>query len=814
MAKPWTGLSALFVVVGGLACQLASARGSLKALPLEEVLHVLSFGDFRPCLSPDGKWLAYVIQDPRRMEHPSKSSQRFFLDTGAPAVAAGTDVWITETDSGASTNLTQAKGANWGASWSPDGNFLAFYSDRDGAARVWMYDVRKKTIQRVSAIAVRALDSWQVPAWSGDSKTILAKLLPAGHGIDELNNALATSQVIASEKDDQLQAKVLVYRSSAETLTPRRTDDAPSIIQNEQTKAESADLGAINLRTGAVRRIARGFNPVWYNWSPDGAKVVFATMKGLYRGEVYRQLFDLLAVSPGEEVRVLDSTISRDFWNFSASWSPDGSELSYVIAGGDENGECYIVPLDGQGRHKAANEPHPPFSPFNQVPLWDPAGQHLYFVTSTYVLWTISLKDGKAHELAKISDHHIFAIVSAFNQSRMSSPDGGHSIIVSTVNDSTVESEFYRVDLATGDCTRLLREQKGYDPYRVFASADAKRVIYAAEDIAHPPDLFVADADFKTVRQLTNINSALNGFQMGRGRLLQWRTGDGELVQGGLLLPSDYQEGKRYPLIVEVYPGLFAPCVNQFGLCGQNFFPNKQLFATRGYAILVPNLRLTGSTMLKDLANIVLPGVNKAIDLGIVDADRVGLMGTSWGGYSTLALIVQTQRFKAAVMVAGFGDLLGFYGEMDEGGSSLGVSILDEGNGKFRMPGTPWSSRPSYIENSPIFYLDRVETPLLIIHGTGDTNVAPFLSDEVFVGLRRLKKRADYVKYVGEVHGIHAYENEMDSFKRMIEWFDVHLIGKDGTGPAVSRACNDLSLKHKQGDCDGPLGSESSRAVR
>ena len=245
--------------------------------------------------------------------------------------------------------------------------------------------------------------------------------------------------------------------------------------------------------------------------------------------------------------------------------------------------------------------------------------------------------------------------------------------------------------------------------------------------------------------------------------------------------------------------------------------------------MLMPDLRLTGRTMMADLVKIVLSGVNQTIDLGIVDPDRVGLMGTSWGGYSTLALITQTSRFKAAVMVSGFGDLLGLYGEMDGGGSSLGVSILEEG--RFPMPGTPWDFRTLYVENSPIFYLDRVKTPLLIFHGSKDANAAPFLSDEIFVGLRRLGKCVTYVKYEGEVHGINDYDNQIDSFHRMTEWFDGYVARKDSgetvprkplscaVGPAaVSEEPRHEPRKSVTASKDtkycGQLGSESPRAVR
>jgi dipeptidyl aminopeptidase/acylaminoacyl peptidase len=167
--------------------------------------------------------------------------------------------------------------------------------------------------------------------------------------------------------------------------------------------------------------------------------------------------------------------------------------------------------------------------------------------------------------------------------------------------------------------------------------------------------------------------------------------------------------------------------------------------------------------------------VNKTIEMGVADQDRLGLMGHSYGGYSTLSLIVQTKRFKAAMDVDGLADLIGAYGAMQEGGAAFGTSIAEQGQGL--MGGTPWQFLKRYLENSPIFYLDRVETPLLIVHGASDTTVPPFLGDEVFVGLRRLGKKVEYARYEGEGHSpsYWSYANQVDFCNRMISWFDLYL---------------------------------------
>lgn len=188
-----------------------------------------------------------------------------------------------------------------------------------------------------------------------------------------------------------------------------------------------------------------------------------------------------------------------------------------------------------------------------------------------------------------------------------------------------------------------------------------------------------------------------------------------------------------------------------------------------------------------DLANTVLPGVDKAIELGIADADRLGIMGHSYGGYSVLSLLVQSKRFKAAMMIDGYGDIMAFYGQMGIDGTAFGISAAEQGQGLMR--GTPWEFRDRYIANSPIFFLDRVETPIFIVHGTDDITVAPFLSDEVFVGLRRLGKEVEYAKYKGEGHSpiYWNYANQIDFCNRMIAWFEKYLKGSSTQGNASSQ---------------------------
>ena len=175
---------------------------------------------------------------------------------------------------------------------------------------------------------------------------------------------------------------------------------------------------------------------------------------------------------------------------------------------------------------------------------------------------------------------------------------------------------------------------------------------------------------------------------------------------------------------------------------------------------------------MQEIVRTVMPGVNKVIEMGIADPERLAITGQSNGGYGVLSLIVQTNRFKAAVDRMGPANLISAYTQMTETGLSAYTGEM-----VVRTGGSLWEKRDKFIENSPIFYFDRVQTPLLIIQGTADTQNMVARSDEVFVSLRLLGKEVEYARYVGETHGVTewTFPNQVDYLNRVIAWFDLRL---------------------------------------
>jgi len=555
-----------------------------------------------------------------------------------------------------------------------------------------------------------------------------------------------------------------------------------------------ADLALMDVATGKVRQIVTGLNPAWYDFSPDGGTIGLTNLKGYESPQTMQLVYDLLVVSLLDtRPRVIAFNIPMDFTGMNVSWSPNGKMLSYITSDSRKAGksECFIVPVNGGEPRNATATPHPPFNNYWRAPLWDAVSDHIYLLSPDSI-WRVNVKENEAEAVVKIIDKKIIEAVAPNGGGRFWSPDSGRSMVIAAHDERTKQEGFYQVDLATGKLVSLLQERTSYGFSPIFnmdVSKDGKQIVFVAEDVAHSAEIWHASVDFKNPKQVTHTNSHLDKYSMGASRVIEWQSLDGETLRGALLLPAGYQEGKRYPLIVKVYPNInFSDSANNFGLNSSGAgFENMQLFATRGYAVLLPDSFRPKVDPMLGVAKTVLPGVSKLVELGIADPERLGVMGHSDGAYATLALVVQTSRFKAAVSRSGAGNRIGHYGQMARDGSSRGIAIQEEIRG---MGGPPWQFPNKYIEDSPSFYLDRVKTPLLIVHGAEDAAVPSFLADEIFVGLRRLGKEVEYAKYEGEGHweGDWSYVNQVDCLNRIINWFDKHLKNDQGLKSVVENS--------------------------
>ncbi len=779
----------LCCVCGTLVLSLQAQEKQLAPLAVEDAISSRAFNIMPISLSYDGQWVAYSLIDPLRAQVTDGEAHSWFIRSGAPHSAVGSDVWVTSTETGEATNLTEGKGNNWAPVWSPDGKYLAFFSDRSGKANLWVWEQSSRRSRQLSNAIVTSFRGIATPRWTADSRKILLPVLPQETAIEKSPGPTGDSEKDMQTRgpDEKNKPTVTVYRSSVASKQTATQDRFLSNSLSSEINAYSADLALIDVVGSSVERIVLQAKPVGYWISPNGLNIAFTNVKDGGTGMVSGLSYDLTVISSPEiHVRVVASNIKQG--GRAVSWSPDGKMLSYFDSKPSPNAniraDVYLVTMGEGEPRRAANTSHPSFTQSSQPPLWDKTGKFLYLLAS-HALWKVSTADGTASEAGRIPDRNFTEIVASNEGRYVLTPDGGHSIILVTSDPESMRVGFSAIDVTTGRVTRLIEENKTYTSsisYTAVGSSDGNKIFYIAESAAESPDIWMADSAFHDPRRLTRINQQFDKYLMGKSQLIEWRSLDGQTMRGALLLPAGYKEGKRYPLVVEIYSGYpLSQQANTFGMTGGSVLEsidNKQLLTTRGYAVLLADTDTNVGTIAQDLVKTLLPGVNKAVDMGIADPNRLGITGFSQGGYGTLAVITQTPLFKAAVMRSGFGNLMSMYGLMNKDGSSQWTVWAEVYGAK--MGGTPWEYPTRYIENSPVFYLDRVQTPVLIVHGNADEATPAAYADEVFVDLRRLGKEVEYAKYEGESHGFDHYANKLDYCNRMIRWFDSHLKASSG----------------------------------
>lgn len=754
-------------VVAALFCIVSSFSSILPAqdrnpLRVEDVLRLRSFASGSSVeVSSDGNSLAYVVDGPGITGSNSRRAQ---------------DIWILNVDNGKTRNLTNGQGENSSPKWSPDGRFLAFLSDGEGNSQAWLciWDVTKSSFRRVIDLNTRG---WQIE-WAPDGQSVFVAI--AAHEAPDHNNVQSDSSIasITTTAEGAGDSTVTLYRSSA---AGQGEKDAPK-SDPWDLNVFLRDLGRVDVATGHATLVVRNQRIGTFRLAPDGSRLAFTLPKRFEKAGSQQILSDLAIVETAtNQEKVVATDIRLNVTGAVFDWSPDGSQLVYRAGGREEKAQdCFVVDAKG-GPSRNITNLTPPKQPrryddFASMPLWDKNG-NIYFLNDG-ALWRAAVNQSQAHQIVRIPNHRIkWQLVDQSNNLLWTTDDGKSTMVV-THDEVGKQDGFYKIDLTNGQNARLLEDGQCYScrnlPPRLLKTHTRLQLTYVAEDVQHDSDLWVTDAAFRSPRRFTDLNPELDNYEYGAGQLIDWLSDDGEALHGALLLPSKYQKGQRYPLVVWVYGGELQS--NRFDTFGFAYdIVNMQLLATRGYAVLLPDSpQHDGGSPMADLAKTVLPGVNKVIEMGIADPERLAVMGHSGGGYSTLALIVQTKRFKAAVEIDGMSDLVGFHGEMNKNGTTYGVGIVEENLGA--IGGTPWQFRERYIENSPLFYFDRVETPLLIVHGSQDKSVAPFLGDQVFVELRRLGKEVEYAKYDTAGHfPDDRHSNELDFCNRMIAWLDEHL---------------------------------------
>ena len=706
--------------------------------------------------SHDNNFVAYTASRGHSGSTPASNSDVLWF-------VRGTDIHVINLVTNKEDNVSGGEGSNWQPVWSPERNLLAFLSDRGSGGKVhlWLWDGDAKAMKMASSLEA----NYSPVEWTHDGQQIVFSASISSRTADGL------SKENVQQAGGTTVPGVRVYESAGTS--------AESATANPWNLGDySAELVLLDVVSGRSRELFRE-KIGSYKLSPNGLSLAVSVATRFETAGSQQMLFDLVVVSlaTGQRQTVL-SDVRMEPDGSAFSWSPDSSQLCVRLKDVATNIYGYkVVNLANREVVRLFETTQPSSVREGTTPLWDGFGQFIYFAHNGE-LWRGETVRGAAAPIVRIPGREIVKLVES--QPGQLWRLRNDSVLALTHDDNGKQDGVYELNLATGNGTKLMEDGQCYtcvlNGDSLVVSQDGRRIAFVSEDCSHSPELWMADPEFKSLEQRTHLNPQFDSQAMGKARLIDWLSDDGKHLHGALLLPSNYRPGERYPLVVYAYGGVsLSDHFDRFGLAGSGP-ANMQLLATRGYAVLLPDAPQQVGTPMLDLAKAILPGVNKAIEIGIADPDRLAVMGHSYGGYTSIALIVQTGRFKAAISIAGVSDLIGSYGEMAEDASAYGVAIAERG--QEAMGGTPWERRESYIENSPFFYFDRIQTPLLIVQGSRDTAVASFLGAQIFVALRRLGKEAQYAMYDGEGHSPSQewnYEHQVDLSYRIIRWLDGHL---------------------------------------
>lgn len=315
-------------------------------------------------------------------------------------------------------------------------------------------------------------------------------------------------------------------------------------------------------------------------------------------------------------------------------------------------------------------------------------------------------------------------------------------------------------------------------PYRFSAPKKAEnsnRLIFTRESFREFPDLHIADTEFRQTVQVSKANPQQKDYNWGTVELVDWTSLDGKQLTGMLIKPENFNPSEKYPMIVNFYEKSSDRLHRHSTPSPGRSTINYSFYASRGYLIFNPDVYYRTGYPGESAYNCVIPGVTSLIEKGFVDADNIGVQGHSWGGYQIAHLVTKTDIFKAAEAGAPVPNMISAYGGI-RWWTGLSRQFQYE-HTQSRIGGSPWEYPMRYLENSPIFNIDKINTPLLIMHNDADGHVPWYQGIEFFMSLRRLGKPAWFLNYNGEPHWPVKRQNRKDFNIRMSQFFDHYLKG-------------------------------------
>ena len=625
-----------------------------------------------PRVSPDGKRMVYTVNE--AVTTPDKSE---FI----------TQIWMTNLDTKQNIQLTFGEKSSTNPKWSPDGNWIAFTSNRkDNKNNLYVLSLNGGEAEPLTDVKSGVTNF----AWSPDGRSIAF--------------TMTDPKTEEEEKNDKGRND---FRWVDENIKFSRLYVLP-VQKDANGKREPRKLTTANYQVGE------------FDWSSDSSRIAFDYTKSPVANDWPTADVSIVEVTSGK-VTPLANTAAAET---SPLYSPDGNSIAILASDNPprwaQAGVIQIFsPSGGQPKNLVGS-----FDAQPALAGWSADGKRIYFSEAKGTGTQIYSLDVAANRIEEIkATPAVFSAVS--------------------LNRSGTTFSFVR---QTSDT---------------------------------PPDAFVAPLSDFTPVQITHVNADMKLPAVGRTEVITWKSKDGKQIEGLLTYPAGYQAGQRVPLILNVHGGPTG-VFQQTYVGGRGVYP-LATFAARGYAILRPNPRgSSGYGTEFRRANIrdwgfgdyqdLMTGVDRVIEMGVADPDRLGVMGWSYGGYMTSWIVTQTQRFKAASAGAPVTNLMSFNGTAD-----IPAFIPDYFGGQF------WEVMDVYQKHSPMFNVKNVTTPTMIQQGEADIRVPISQGYEFYNALKVKGVPTRMLVLPRQPHGPNEPKMQLAAMKANLEWFEKYIGGKSQT---------------------------------
>ncbi len=350
--------------------------------------------------------------------------------------------------------------------------------------------------------------------------------------------------------------------------------------------------------------------------------------------------------------------------------------------------------------------------------------------------------------------------------------DLGKPQLLKGFNEATKGYGFYNARLSAPAAPKTLLAGN-YMLRSINKAKNTDDVIYTMETFQQYPDIHYSTLAFKKSVQLTHGDKQQEGFIWGTAELVSWVSLDGRPLEGVVYKPANFDPNKKYPMMVNFYERNSETLYNYRMPEPHRSTIDYHLYNSNEYVIFNPDIRYVDGYPGESCYNCLMPGITMMIAKGYIDEKGIGAQGHSWGGYQVAYLATRTNLFSAIESGAPVVNMFSAYGGI-RWGSGMARSFQYE-HTQSRLGATPWSSPLRYLENSPLFTMDKVQTPILIMHNDADGHVPWYQGIEYFVAMKRLGKPCWLLNYTGEPHWPMHMANRIDFQRRMFQFFNHYL---------------------------------------